>query len=92
VNSQLLACVGTASASYHIKQILWRKGKSTNKVKENDPAEIEQGDEAEIIFEPYNRHNKLAIETYKDCSILGRVCFLNCNELVMLGRITELIN
>jgi len=80
--------VRTGKAAYRIAAINWKVGKSTNKVKVENPELVEYRDQAEIVFESTGKNAKqLFMETYSDCEGLGRVVIMDSNSLVMLGKV-----
>ena len=47
---------------------------------------IETGDAAEVTFEP---NLPLFCEKFDDCPGLGRIAVMDSNQLVMLGKVTN---
>jgi len=78
--------VRTAKAPCQLMKILWKKGKSTGGAKVENPAFIEAGDEAEVIFRP---RMPLCVDAYDVCKPLGRIAAMDSNSLRMLGRVLE---
>jgi len=78
--------VRTAKAPCQLLKILWKRGKSTNNAKVEDPVYIEAGDEAECIFKP---KGPLCVDAYDVCKPLGRMAAMDSNSLIMLGRVVE---
>merc|ERR1712193_49211 len=76
--------VRTAKAPCQMKEILWKRGKSTSNVKVEHPPYIEAGDEAEVIFAP---KMPLCVDAYDVCKPLGRMAAMDSNSLIMLGRV-----
>jgi len=78
--------VRTAKAPCQLLEILWKRGKSTSNVKVENPAFIEAGDEAEVIFKP---QQPICVDAYDVCKPLGRMAAMDSNSLIMLGRVLE---
>jgi len=78
--------VRTAKAPCQLLEILWKRGKSTSNVKVEQPAFIEAGDEAEVIFKP---QQPICVDAYDVCKPLGRMAAMDSNSLIMLGRVLE---
>nr|ACF24588.1 translation elongation factor 1A-like cytosolic A [Lotharella vacuolata] len=94
-----LVLVRTARSACKMTKILWKvnkanmknvkKKKDMDQYKENDPKFVQAGDQCEIEFEP---QTPLAVSAFKDCEGLGRIAVLESNSLVMLGKITAVVN
>merc|ERR1712027_90631 len=78
--------VRTAKAPCQLIKILWKRGKKTANQKVEDPAFIEAGDEAEVIFKP---SKDICVDAYDVCKPLGRMAAMDSNSLTMLGRVLE---
>ena len=80
--------IRTAKAPCRLDKIHWKLGKSTGKHKQEDPLFLEKNDTAEVTFIP-----KLPFfaTTFEDCAGLGRVAVMDSNNLIMLGKITQVI-
>merc|ERR1712020_91848 len=78
--------VRTAKAPCQLIKILWKRGKKTANQKVEDPAFIEAGDEAEVIFKP---SKDICVDAYDVCKPLGRMAAMDSNSLIMLGRVLE---
>ena len=67
-------------------------GKSTGKdkkgrpLKQEDPSFIEKGDNAEVTYIP---KMPIIVEPFEACPGLGRIAVMDSNNLVMLGKVTE---
>ena len=61
-------------------------GKSTNNQKVEDPAYIEAGDQAEVVFVP---KMPMVVTPFDDCKPLGRIAAMDSNSLIMLGKVTK---
>lgn len=81
--------VRTAHAPCKMVSINWRQGKETNKTKVEGGdlcKYVRQGDAAEVVFRP---QKPLFVEPYTACEGLGRICIMDSNRLVALGKITK---
>jgi len=76
--------VRTAKAPCQMYKILWKRGKSTNNQKVEDPTHIEAGDEAEVLF---RTKMPFVVDAYDKCKPLGRMAAMDSNSLIMLGRV-----
>jgi len=76
--------VRTAKAPCQMFKILWKKGKSTNNAKVEDPTYIEAGDEAQVLFRP---KMPFVVDAYDTCKPLCRMAAMDSNSLIMLGRV-----
>jgi len=80
--------VAAQIAPCRLDRILWKRGKSTNMLKVDDPAYIEAGDECEVVWVPQSSR-PLYIEKYTDDKKFGRVMILESNELVAIARCVD---
>jgi elongation factor 1-alpha len=80
--------VRTAHSACKLTKITWKTGKSTNKQKVENPSHLEQGDQAEVVFEPLQ---EIYIDKFSECPGLGRVAIMEGNSLVMLGKVTDVV-
>jgi elongation factor 1-alpha len=80
--------VRTAHSACKMTKINWKIGKSTNKQKVDNPPHLEQGDQAEVVFEPCQ---DIYIDKFSECPGLGRVAIMEGNSLVMLGKVTDVV-
>jgi len=71
-----------------LERILWKRGKSTNMEKVDDPTFVETGDECEVVWAPQSCR-PLYIEKYKDDKKFGRMLILESNELVAIARCVD---
>ena len=69
-----------------MSKIFWKSGKSSGNQKMEDPPFVERGDTAEVEFSP---KQPIYLETFENCSGLGRIAVMDSNQLVMLGKILE---
>jgi len=76
--------VRTAKAPCQMREIKWKRGKSTGGQKVEDVTFIEAGDEAEVVFVP---KMPFCVDAYDVCKPLGRMAAMDSNSLIMLGRV-----
>jgi len=67
-------------------KINWKIGKKTGNEKLDDPPFLERGESAEIVFEP---QQPIYLEEFDTCDGLGRIAVMDSNQLVMLGKVTN---
>lgn len=80
--------VRTAKAPCQMKHIKWKMGKSTANQKVDNPAFVEAGDSAEVVFVP---KMPFVCTPYDECKPLGRMAAMDSNSLIMLGKITATV-
>jgi elongation factor 1-alpha len=84
--------IRTSKAPCKMSKIHWKMGKITGKdakgrpAKQEDPAFLEKGDNAEVTFIP---KMPILVDTFENCPGLGRIAVMDSNSLVMLGKIVE---
>ena len=79
--------VRTSKAPCKLTEIKWKlHPKRTNGNKMEGADFIETGDAAEVTFEP---NLPLFCEKFDDCPGLGRIAVMDSNQLVMLGKVTN---
>ena len=78
--------VRTGKASCKMTQIIWKSGKKSGGQKVDNPAFLEAGEAAEVIFEP---KQGLYLETYEECPGIGRIAVMDSNQLAMMGKVLE---
>jgi len=83
-----LVHVRTARASCRMSRILWKMSKKSGGQKVDDPPYLEAGDAAEVVFEP-KLNQKIYLETFEECSGLGRIAVMDSNQLAMMGKVLE---
>lgn len=86
------AYVRTAHCAVRMTQIRWKLGKSTGKVKLNNPGPktgLKTKDVAEVVFTP---QKPFVVEAFKDCEGLGRVAIMEGKGVQMLGKVTEVFH
>jgi len=81
-----LVHVRTAKASCKMSQILWKMGKKSGGQKVDNPAFLEAGESAEVIFEP---KQGLYLESFDNCPGIGRIAVMDSNQLAMMGKVLE---
>ena len=81
-----LVHVRTAKSACKMAKINWHMNKKTAGNKIENPVSVKQGDTAELVFEP---QQPFYLETFESCPGFGRVAVMNSNQLVMLGKVTE---
>lgn len=80
--------IRTAKAPCQMLEIKWKSGKSTNNQKVENPAYIEAGDQAEVVFAP---KMPFVVCAFDECKPLGRVAAMDSNSLIMLGKVTSVV-
>mmetsp|Transcript_123217 Transcript_123217/g.299293 ORF Transcript_123217/g.299293 Transcript_123217/m.299293 type:complete len:461 (+) Transcript_123217:15-1397(+) len=76
--------VRTGKAACKMTSINWKMGKKTGNEKQENPAFLERGESAEVVFEPTL---PIYLESFDSCQGLGRVAVMDSNQLVMLGKV-----
>ena len=79
--------IRTAKTPANMIDIQWKRNiLKTGKDKIESPGYIEKGDEAEVIFEPLK---PFVCQAFDICKPLGRLAAMDQNNLVLLGKVTE---
>tara|TARA_B100000900_G_scaffold410143_1_gene427344 strand:+ start:1360 stop:2730 length:1371 start_codon:yes stop_codon:yes gene_type:complete len=78
--------VRTAKSACKMTKINWKMSKKTGNEKVENPAFLEQGEQAEIEFKP---NQMIYLECFETCDGLGRVAVMDSNQLVMLGKVIQ---
>jgi elongation factor 1-alpha len=78
--------VRTAKSACKMTKINWKTSKKTGNEKVENPAFLEQGEQAEIEFKP---NQLIYLESFETCDGLGRVAVMDSNQLVMLGKVIQ---
>ena len=78
--------VRTGKSACKMTKISWKVGKKTGNEKLENPPFLERGESAEIVFEP---QQPFYLETFDECQGLGRIAVMDSNQLVMLGKVTN---
>lgn len=76
----------TAKSACKMTKINWKTSKKTGNEKVENPAFLEQGEQAEIVFKP---NQLIYLESFETCDGLGRVAVMDSNQLVMLGKVIQ---
>ena len=76
----------TAKSSCKMKKINWKISKKTGNEKLENPDFLERGDSAEVVFTPMQH---FYLEDFDSCPGLGRVAVMDSNQLVMLGKVSN---
>jgi len=76
----------TAKVACKMTKILWKQSKKTGGAKVENPPELSQYENAEIIFEP---SQPLFVEPFDQCAALGRIAVMDSNRLKMLGKVSS---
>ena len=79
-----VAFVRTGRSAVKMTSIKFKMGKSTGNQKVEAPQFLETGDMAECQFDPVQ---PFVLEPFKVCAGLGRVAIMECNSVVMLGKV-----
>jgi len=74
----------TARVACRMTQIKWKLSKKTGNVKVENPEELSQFEQAEVVFEPTAL---LYLDTYDNCQGLARIAVMDSNRLKMLGKV-----
>ena len=80
--------VRTAKSACKMTKIVWKMGKKTGNEKQEEPAFLEMGESAEIEFEP---QQLFYLEAFDSCEGLGRIAVMDSNQLVMLGKVMNVV-
>jgi len=75
----------TAKVACKMTQILWKQSKKTGGAKVDNPPELSQYENAEVVFEP---SQPLFVEPFETCAALGRIAVMDSNRLKMLGKVS----
>jgi len=78
--------VRTGKSSCKMATINWKIGKKTGNEKQDNPPFLEQGESAEVEFIP---QQPIYLEKFVSCAGLGRIAVMDSNQLVMLGKVTD---
>jgi len=74
----------TAKVACKMTKILWKQSKKTGGAKVENPPELSQYENAEVVFEP---SQPLFVEPFSVCAALGRIAVMDSNRLKMLGKV-----
>ena len=76
----------TAKVACKMTKILWKQSKKTGNQKVDNPPDLAQFENAEVVFEPTA---PLFLEPFEKCAALGRLAVMDSNRLKMLGKVTS---
>lgn len=74
----------TAKVPCKMVELRWKLDKNEKKLKL--PSVLKQGDSAEAVFEP---QKPIHLETFENCECLGRIAFMDWNDLIMQGKVVS---
>lgn len=75
--------VRTAKVPARISEIRWRMNKDTGNTKSENPGFFKSGDMVEVVLVP---QVPIVVDEFKNCDGLGRLCCLEGNSVVMIGK------
>jgi len=75
----------TARVACKMTAINWKQSKKTGNEKVENPDELSQFEQAEVVFEPTSL---LYLDTFEQCQGLARIAVMDSNRLKMLGKVT----
>merc|ERR1712177_36104 len=75
----------TAKVACKMTKIMWKQSKKTGGAKVENPPELSQYENAEVVFEP---SQPLFVEPFETCAALGRIAVMDSNRLKMLGKVS----
>jgi elongation factor 1-alpha len=76
----------TAKVACKMTKILWKQSKKTGGQKVENPPELTQFENAEVVFEPTA---PLFLEPFDKVAAMGRIAVMDSNRLKMLGKVTS---
>jgi len=76
----------TAKVACKMTKILWKQSRHTNNQKIENPTELTQYENAEVVFEPTA---PLFLEPFDKVPALGRLAVMDSNRLKMVGKVTS---
>merc|ERR1711871_393412 len=71
-----------------ISGLKWKMGKETGGKKMEDPHSLKSNEMAQCSFQP---QQPLVCDSFKNCEGLSRVAFMDGNDCVMLGKVTDCV-
>jgi elongation factor 1-alpha len=74
----------TARVACKMTAINWKQSKKTGNEKVENPDELSQFEQAEVVFEPTSL---LYLDTFEQCQGLARIAVMDSNRLKMLGKV-----
>lgn len=75
----------TAMVACKMTKILWKQSKKTGGAKVDNPPDLSQFENAEVVFEPTA---SLFLEPFDKVPTLGRIAVMDSNRLKVLGKVT----
>merc|ERR1739841_463954 len=79
----------TAKVACKMTKILWKQSKKTGGAKVDNPPQLSQYENAEVVFEP---SQPLFVEPFATCAALGRIAVMDSNRLKMLGKVSSTVS
>jgi elongation factor 1-alpha len=76
----------TSKVACKMTDIIWKQSKKTGNEKVMKPDNLEQFENAEVVFEP---SAPLYLEPFEKCAGLGRIAVMDSNRLKMLGKVVS---
>jgi len=74
----------TARVACKMTKINWKMSKKTGGEKVDNPANLEQFEQAEVVFSP---EAPFFVDTFDNCEGLARIAVMDSNRLKMLGKV-----
>jgi elongation factor 1-alpha len=84
-----IAFVRTGRSAVRMTKIDWKVGKETGNQKLEAPASLKANEMAQAVFEP---QAPFVVDTFKNCEGLGRVALMEGASVIMLGKVTVVVN
>ncbi len=83
---QLVIYSRTSKDACKMTHILWKQSKKACNQNVENPSELSQFENAEVVFEP---SAPLFLEPFDQVAALGRIAVMDSNRLKMLGKVTS---
>jgi len=84
-----IAFVRTGRSAVRMTKIDWKVGKETGNQKLENPTSLKANEMAQAVFEP---QAPFVVDTFKNCEGLGRVALMEGASVIMLGKVTVVVN
>jgi len=84
-----IAFVRTGRSAVRMTKIDWKVGKETGNAKVENPVSLKANEMAQCVFEP---QQPFVVDTFKNCEGLGRVAIMEGASVIMLGKVTVVVN
>jgi len=84
-----IAFVRTGRSAVRMTKIDWKVGKETGNAKLESPVSLKANEMAQCVFEP---QQPFVVDTFKNCEGLGRVAIMEGASVIMLGKVTVVVN